>query len=104
LASLRRHCAVAEICGLNFSGFFAWWLWRTIYLLKLPDLERKMRVALDWTLDLFFVRDSVLLKLFIRPAASIAREFQPGADIEAESKPPSLAATGNEVRLVKFPR
>jgi NADH dehydrogenase len=36
LASLGRQSAVAEICGFNFSGFFAWWLWRTIYLLKLP--------------------------------------------------------------------
>ncbi len=69
LASLGRRCAVAEICGFDFSGFFAWWLWRTIYLLKLPGLERKVRVALDWTLDLFFPRDIVLLKLLMRPSA-----------------------------------
>jgi NADH dehydrogenase len=68
LASLGRRCAVAEICGFDFSGFFAWWLWRTIYLLKLPGLERKVRVALDWTLDLFFSRDIVLLKLLMRPS------------------------------------
>jgi NADH dehydrogenase len=67
LASLGRQCAVAEIYGFKFSGFFAWWLWRTIYLLKLPGLERKVRVALDWTLDLFFPRDIALLKLFMRP-------------------------------------
>ena len=65
LASLGRRSAVAEICGFKFSGFVAWWLWRTIYLFKLPGLERKMRVAGDWTLDLFFPRDVVLLKLFI---------------------------------------
>jgi NADH:quinone reductase (non-electrogenic) len=64
LASLGRRTAVAEIRGFKFSGFFAWWLWRTIYLLKLPGLERKVRVAGDWTLDLFFPRDVVLLKLF----------------------------------------
>jgi NADH dehydrogenase len=67
LALLGRQCAVAEICGFKFSGFFAWWIWRTIYLLKLPGLERKVRVALDWTLDLFFPRDIALLKLFMRP-------------------------------------
>jgi hypothetical protein len=50
---------VAEVFGLKFSGFSAWWLWRTIYLLKLPGVERKVRVALDWTLDLFFPRDIV---------------------------------------------
>jgi len=66
LASLGRRSAVAEICGLRFSGFFAWWLWRTIYLFKLPGLERKVRVAMDWTLDLFFHRDIVLLKAFMK--------------------------------------
>lgn len=66
LASLGRRSAVAEICGIRFSGFFAWWLWRTIYLFKLPGLERKVRVAMDWTLDLFFHRDIVLLKVFMR--------------------------------------
>ena len=35
----------------------AWWLWRTIYLSKLPRLEKKVRVALDWTLDLCFAKD-----------------------------------------------
>ena len=44
---------------MNFSGFFAWWLWRTIYLGKLPRLEKKVRVAIDWTLDLMFAKDFV---------------------------------------------
>lgn len=62
LAGLGRRCAVAEVFGMRFSGFVAWWMWRTIYLLKLPGLERKLRVALDWTLDLFFARDIVYLR------------------------------------------
>jgi NADH dehydrogenase len=62
LAGLGRHSAVAEIFGLRFSGFIAWWLWRTIYLMKLPGFERKLRVAIDWTLDLFFPRDIVYLR------------------------------------------
>jgi NADH dehydrogenase len=62
LAGLGRRAAVAEIFGLKFSGFLAWWLWRTIYLMKLPSFERKIRVALDWTLDLFFPRDIVYLR------------------------------------------
>ena len=62
LAGLGRRAAVAEIFGLKFSGFLAWWLWRTIYLMKLPSWERKIRVALDWTLDLFFPRDIVYLR------------------------------------------
>jgi NADH dehydrogenase len=57
LAGLGRRSAVAEIFGFKFSGFVAWWLWRTIYLGKLPRLEKKVRVALDWTLDLCFTKD-----------------------------------------------
>ena len=59
LASIGRRTGVARILGLNFSGFVAWWLWRTIYLLKLPRFEKKLRVALDWTLDIFFSKDFV---------------------------------------------
>jgi len=45
--------------SLRFSGLFAWLLWRGIYLAKLPGLERKIRVLMDWTIELFFPRDIV---------------------------------------------
>jgi NADH dehydrogenase len=61
LAAIGRRTGVANILGFNFSGFLAWWLWRTIYLMKLPRFERKVRVALDWTLDLVFSKDLVHL-------------------------------------------
>jgi hypothetical protein len=57
LASIGRRRGVARIFGFNFSGFFAWWLWRTIYLSKLPGLDKKIRVAFEWTLDLLFRKD-----------------------------------------------
>ena len=59
LAAIGRRSGVANIAGINFSGFLAWWLWRTIYLSKLPRFEKKLRVALDWTLDLVFSKDLV---------------------------------------------
>jgi NADH:ubiquinone reductase (H+-translocating) len=57
LASIGRRAGVARIFGFNFSGFFAWWMWRTVYLSKLPGLDKKIRVAFDWTLDLLFPKD-----------------------------------------------
>ena len=57
LASIGRRTGVARILGFNISGFFAWWLWRTIYLGKLPGLDKKVRVAFEWTLDLVFHKD-----------------------------------------------
>ncbi len=57
LCVVGHHTACAEIKGLRFSGLFAWILWRTIYLAKLPGLERKAHVLGDWTIELFFPRD-----------------------------------------------
>ena len=60
LVGLGQRTAPAEIRGWRFSGLLAWFMWRTIYLSKLPGMEKKVRVALDWTIDLFFPRDIVL--------------------------------------------
>jgi NADH:ubiquinone reductase (H+-translocating) len=59
LCVVGHHTACAEIKGIRFSGFFAWLMWRAIYLAKLPGLERKVRVASDWLIELFFPRDIV---------------------------------------------
>jgi len=59
LAAIGRRAGVANLLGLQFSGFIAWVLWRSIYLSKLPRFDRKVRVALDWLLDLVFPKDLV---------------------------------------------
>ena len=53
LALVGRHTGVAKILGLQFSGVVAWALWRGVYLAKEPRLAKRLRVALDWTLDFF---------------------------------------------------
>jgi NADH dehydrogenase len=45
--------------SMRFSGLLAWAMWRGIYLSKLPGSERKIRVLMDWTVELFFPRDIV---------------------------------------------
>jgi NADH:ubiquinone reductase (H+-translocating) len=45
--------------SVRFSGLLAWLMWRAIYLAKLPGLERKVRVLIDWVIELFFPRDIV---------------------------------------------
>lgn len=59
LAAIGRRTGVARILGCNFSGVIAWSLWRAIYLSKLPRIEKKVRVMLDWLLDLVFSKDLV---------------------------------------------
>jgi NADH dehydrogenase len=57
LATIGRRTGVARIFGFKFSGAVGWVLWRTVYLMKLPRLEKKLRVGLQWALDVFFERD-----------------------------------------------
>jgi NADH:ubiquinone reductase (H+-translocating) len=59
LAAIGRRTGVARILGVNFSGFLAWFLWRGIYWSKLPRIEKKVRVAIDWLLDVLFTKDFV---------------------------------------------
>ncbi len=70
LATIGSREAVAEILGFHFRGFIAWWLWRTIYLSKLPGIARKLRVVIDWTMELIFSRD---ISLLLPPSEDILR-------------------------------
>ncbi|MDR3519845.1 MAG: NAD(P)/FAD-dependent oxidoreductase [Candidatus Pacebacteria bacterium] len=57
LMSLGQWMAVGEIAGFSFSGHLAWWFWRTVYLSKLISFRKKVRVAVDWTMNIFSPRD-----------------------------------------------
>jgi NADH dehydrogenase len=66
LCVVGHHTACAELNlpwpirkPVRFSGLLAWLMWRGIYVSKLPGLERKVRVLIDWTIELFFPRDIV---------------------------------------------
>jgi NADH dehydrogenase len=61
LAALGCRTGVAKVLGIKLSGFPAWFLWRTVYLFKMPGWARRLRVALDWTMDLIFPPDPVQL-------------------------------------------
>lgn len=74
LAAIGRRAGVAEILGMHFSGIIAWLLWRGIYLSKLPGFQKKVRVMLDWTLDLVFSKDIVQIPTLRSPTMSEAGE------------------------------
>lgn len=59
MGSLGHYSAVAEIMGIRLSGFLAWCVWRSIYLMKMPTLNRKVRIFLDWVLSAVFPSDLV---------------------------------------------
>jgi len=65
MASLGGRRGVAALPGgIVLTGILAWLLWRTYYLVRLPGLDRQVRVAFDWTLGLIFPRDIAELRLY----------------------------------------
>ena len=67
VASLGLHKGVAQVYGVKLRGFPAWFMHRTYHVSRVPTLNRKVRVILDWTLALFFRRDIVSLGSLQRP-------------------------------------
>jgi NADH dehydrogenase len=57
MVPLSRRTAVADLLGIKLSGFLAWLGWKVVYTLKLPTVAARLRVVLDWTVELFFERD-----------------------------------------------
>ncbi len=63
MAIIGKRTAIAQIYGMNIYGFIAWWIWRTVYLRKVPKFNKRLRIFLDWTADLLFDRDISRLKI-----------------------------------------
>jgi len=66
MAIIGKRSGIATFLGANISGFLAWLIWRNVYLSKIPTFDKKIRVLLDWIIDLFFDRDISRLKLMKR--------------------------------------
>ena len=67
MAIIGKRTGIANILGINIAGFWAWLIWRNVYLSKIPNWDKRLRVLIDWTLDLFFARDVARLKFFKKP-------------------------------------
>jgi NADH dehydrogenase len=67
VASLGLHDGVAHVYGIKLRGFPAWFMHRTYHLSRVPTFNRKVRVVADWTLALFFKRETLSLGQLHRP-------------------------------------
>jgi len=67
MAIIGKRTGIATIVGINTAGFWAWLIWRNVYLRKIPKWDKRVRVLIDWTVDLFFGRDISRLKFFKKP-------------------------------------
>lgn len=109
LATIGHRKAVAQILGLRFSSIVAWFMWRSIYLMKLPGLDRKLRVMAEWTFELFFPRDINLLtptfssplgEMHLEPGDSLFHAGEPAQSLYAVKKG-MVEITDFEGRIVK---
>jgi NADH dehydrogenase len=76
---MGRYQAVAETLGIRWRGKPAWFLARTYHLSQMPGTKRRLRITIDWTVDLLFGRDA--------------------SELGQLGHPPTLAATGGSPSL-----
>jgi NADH:ubiquinone reductase (H+-translocating) len=70
VASLGLHKGVAQVYGFKIKGWPAWFMHRTYHVSRIPSLNRKIRVIIDWTLALFLKREVVALGELHEPRES----------------------------------
>ena len=86
MAALGGRTGVADILGVRITGFLAWAAWRLFYLSLLPGLSTRVRVAVDWLLDLFISRSIVEIRPS-HPAGGYIRLFSDDIAIEPGVEP-----------------
>ncbi|MFO0619712.1 MAG: NAD(P)/FAD-dependent oxidoreductase [Polyangiaceae bacterium] len=92
LVSVGAHFAAVDLMGIRLNGFLAWMIWRSLYLMKLVGFGNKVRVLLDWSLDLLIERS--ISQLYAHREALTSR-LESGTD-EAASPPDRARRTTAE--------
>src|SRR5260221_5594505 len=73
---------------MYLSCFVAWFIWRGVYLFKLPTWARQLQVGFDWAWLLLFPRD--LAHLRTRQTDRVSRaHYQTGDFIIRRGEPPT---------------
>jgi NADH dehydrogenase len=104
LCSIGGRNAIAEISGLHISGFIGWFIWRGVYLMKLPSLSQKIKVGLEWGCDLIFPR--TLAHLRADPSKRVSRAFYAAGDFifnQGDAAAEFFMIEEGEVEVLKTP-
>ncbi len=93
VASLGLHKGVAQVYGVKLHGVVAWFMHRTYHMSRIPSLNRKIRVVVDWTLALFLKREVVSLGELHRPREPFT-DVTPPVALAASAGPAPDRITG----------
>jgi NADH dehydrogenase len=99
LASIGHHTGVAIVFGIKFSGFIAWTFWRSIYLMKLPRMAKKLRVMASWALDIFFgqeIEQMITIRDIDTLSGQLERIRARAMQAKSTSTASVLATSGND--------
>ncbi len=72
MAALGRGRGVGKLWKFHVYGLPAWLAWRGYYLMQMPQWSRRVRIFLDWTVNLVFRTD--VAKLDASPPEAAAAE------------------------------
>jgi NADH:quinone reductase (non-electrogenic) len=90
MAAFGHSRAAADVRGLGLTGFIAWWMRRTYYLFQMPRWDTRIRIALDWTVSLFFRPD--LTKVDLAPERELERRNLPAGGSPSRASAASVPA------------
>ncbi len=79
VATLGRRKGIADFRGVRLSGLVGWFAARSVHLIQIPGISRRLRVLSDWTLSLLFRSDIVTFAGLIEA---------PSLSTDAPRKPP----------------
>jgi NADH:ubiquinone reductase (H+-translocating) len=99
LATIGNYQAVAQLGPLSFSGLPAWLAWRSVYLAKLPDISRKVRVTLDWILEALLPTD--IVQLPVRPSDDVVASDAATGKLKVDTPEPVAGHTEAPPKEVK---
>jgi len=55
MATIGRNSAVAQIRGLQFSGFMGWIIWLTVHLINVVSFRSRVVVLVNWAWEYLFL-------------------------------------------------
>ena len=90
MAAFGHTRAACDVRGFELTGFVAWWMRRTYSLSQMPGWATRVRIALDWTVSLFFRPDLTKVDL-AREGEQELRNFPAGSRSISASGHPSAA-------------